>query len=96
MSHSCSWPSCSSDCWCGYTRAQDALEPIASANVLLLLGWWLGQTVELALAGLVAGTGLRAAQLRPLVLRVGGGVTLLVVVTIALQSAGLAPAMRIR
>jgi hypothetical protein len=69
---------------------------IASANVLLLLGWWLGQTVELALAGLVAGTGLRAAQLRPLVLRVGGGVTLLVVVTIALQSAGLAPAMRIR
>ncbi len=65
---------------------------ISTAELSLLLGWFLGQTVEMGLAGAVTGSGLEGQRLRVLFVRVLALVVLLVVVTIVLQSAGLAPA----
>jgi hypothetical protein len=41
---------------------------IATINPLLALSWFLGQTVELGIAGLIAGAGLGAASLKKLAL----------------------------
>ena len=37
---------------------------ITTANPILMLGWFFGQTIETAIAGLVAGTGFGAENLR--------------------------------
>ena len=39
------------------------LYSISTASPLLLLGWWFGQTIELALAGAVVGQGLKTRKL---------------------------------
>jgi hypothetical protein len=59
---------------------------IATINPLLALSWFLGQTIELGIAGLVAGAGLGAESLKKLAL---GAVVILfvsVVVGILLQN----------
>jgi len=65
---------------------------ISTADASLLAGWFLGQTVELALAGAVAGSALTGRSIGKLSLKVAALVLLLAVVTVALQSFGLAPA----
>src|SRR3972149_782989 len=71
------------------------LASVSTASPALLLGWFVGQTVEMGIGGAVAGEGLQRDSLRPLVL----GVVLLllasIILTILLQSLGLAPAARV-
>lgn len=67
---------------------------ISTAELGLLAGWFAGQTVEMGIAGAVAGSGLAGQRLRTLFVRVVALVLGLVVVTIAMQSLGLAPAAR--
>lgn len=64
---------------------------ISTAGLGLLAGWFISQTVQLGLAGMVAGSGLAGQRLRTLFLRVVALVLFLVVVTVVLQSLGLAP-----
>lgn len=61
---------------------------ISTASPLLLAGWFVGQTLELALAGAVLGAGLAGMRLRPLFLLVLAFVLVAAAVTIALQSFG--------
>jgi hypothetical protein len=71
------------------------LASISTAEPLLLLGWFVGQTVELAVGGAVIGAALAGQSLSRLL----GAVIILdlalVVATVALQSLGLAPAVRL-
>ena len=67
---------------------------ISTAGLGLLVAWFLSQTLQMAVAGMVAGSGLAGQRLRTLFLRVALFVLLLVVVTIVLQNVGLAPAAR--
>lgn len=46
------------------------LYSISTASPLLLLGWFLGQTIELGLAGAVTGHGLATRKLKGLVIKV--------------------------
>lgn len=71
------------------------LYSISTAPVALLLGWWLGQSVELGLAGAVIGARFGGVPMRRLWPRVLIVVLVLFSVTVALQSLGLAPAMRL-
>lgn len=71
------------------------LASITTARWELLAGWWVGQTVELGAAGAVAGRALHGASLGRLILEVVGLVLLLFVVTVVLQTVGLAPQTRI-
>lgn len=59
----------------------------------LLVGWWLGQAAELALAGSVIGAVLEGASTRSVVAKVAVAAFLLLAATVALQAAGLAPPM---
>lgn len=68
---------------------------ITTAPADLLLGWWLGQGLELGLAGAVLGAGLGGVSLRRIWGLVGGAVLVLVVVVVALQTMGLAPAVKL-
>ena len=43
---------------------------ISSAKPLLLIAWFLGQTAELGISGMVIGSGLAAEKLRPLLVKV--------------------------
>jgi hypothetical protein len=67
---------------------------ISSANGWLLVGWWVGQTLELGLAGYVAGSGLGTARLGALSVKVLAVVGVLVTLTIILQTVGIAPTSR--
>ena len=68
---------------------------ISTASVALLMGWLIGQTLELAIAGAVVGSGLASTRLRRLLVVVIVFVLLSVVTTIILQSLGVVPATRI-
>jgi len=59
----------------------------------LLVGWWIGQGIELALAGAVLGAAAAGTTTRALLTKVGAAVLLLVVAVVAMQVAGLAPPM---
>lgn len=72
------------------------LASIATAGWRLLLAWFLGQTVELTLAGLVAGSSLARQRQRPLVVAVLALVVVAVAATVVMQNLGLAPAPEIR
>ena len=65
---------------------------ISTADPLLLIGWWLGQTVELAVAGYVIGSAMAGARLRNLALLVGAILVLGAASAVLLQSIGYAPA----
>jgi hypothetical protein len=61
----------------------------------LLAGWFAAQTAQFAAGGLVAGSALAGARLGPLLLRVLAFAGLLFLITVVLQSAGLAPAVKV-
>jgi len=67
------------------------LASITTARYGLLAGWFLGQTVEMSLAGAVAGTAFARKRLRGVVLLVFVLVVACFAFTVVLQSAGLAP-----
>ena len=66
---------------------------VSTISIPLALGWWLGQTAELALAGAVLGAARGGAPRRRLWGRVVLVVVTCVIVTVVLQSAGWAPPM---
>lgn len=68
---------------------------IATAPLPLLIGWFIGQSIEMMLGGAIATNGLQSEQLRSLTFRVFLLVIALVIITIIMQNIGLAPAIRI-
>lgn len=68
---------------------------ISTADPALMAGWFVGQSVELAVAGTFVGAARAGARLTRLFAQVVVGIVLLVIITIAMQSLGLAPAARI-
>jgi len=69
------------------------LYSITTAGAALLAAWWLGQAVELGLAGAVIGARAAGVSLRRAWLVVGATVIALVILTVVLQSLGWSPAM---
>ena len=63
------------------------LYSISTASPILLVGWWLGQTVELGLAGAVAGHGLAERKLGRLFWMIFGFVIIAFVAGIIWQNA---------
>ncbi len=70
------------------------LYSISTAGPALLAGWWVGQTVELGLAGAVLGAAANGVPLKRIWAIVAVAFVAFAAATIALQSAGLAPAMK--
>jgi len=70
------------------------LYSISVAEGDLLVGWWLGQGAELGLAGAFLGAAASGMERRRYVVKAAWVFGLLVAATVALQVAGLAPAMR--
>ncbi len=68
---------------------------ISTAGVGLMTGWFIGQTIEAGIGGLVAGVGLVTERPWRLMIYVVLFVVVAIIVTVILQSAGLAPAMRV-
>ena len=66
---------------------------ISTAAPALLAGWFVGQTVELGIAGMVAGSGLAVPQLGRLFVKVLAFVIGAFVLTVVLQNVDLAPAV---
>jgi hypothetical protein len=62
------------------------LVSITTASPLLMLGWFVGQAVELGIAGAVIGSGLGGTRLRRLSLKVIAFVVLAIVLSVALQN----------
>ena len=71
------------------------LYSISTAGWDLLLAWWIGQTLELGIAGIVAGEGLAGRRLSKLILWIIIFVILLVIITFVLQAVGFAPPMKL-
>ena len=71
------------------------LYSISTASVPLLVAWWVGQTLELGVAGGVIGGIAAGITFRRMLFGVTLIVVVLFVLTVALQSLGLAPAMRL-
>jgi len=65
---------------------------ISTAQPQLLAAWWIGQSMQLAVAGFVIGGAIGGARQRSLVFGVGAVLLLGVVTAVALQSIGYAPA----
>ena len=61
---------------------------ISTASPILLLGWFIGQTLELGLAGTVLGSGLATNRLRSLLVKVSVFFIVMVALTILLQNIG--------
>ncbi len=71
------------------------LASISSAKPPLLAGWFIGQAIELGVGGAVAGSALGDRPLKSVLVRVLALVIAAFVLTVALQTAGLAPAVRL-
>jgi hypothetical protein len=71
------------------------LYSISTASPRLLVGWFVIQVIEIAIAGAIIGQGLLVDSLRRLTLVVVIGFILLFIVTVVMQTLGLAPAMMI-
>ena len=69
------------------------LYSISTIEMDLLLGWWIGQTLELGIAGMVAGAGIFGKSLKALLKWVILFVVIMIIITIILQSLGFAPPM---
>lgn len=69
------------------------LYSISSAPADLLIGWWIGQAIELGAAGAVIGAGLGSVPRRTIYGRVAVALLICLVATIGLQVLGWAPAM---
>ncbi len=70
------------------------LYSITPAPLPLLAGWWVGQTAELGLAGAVLGAAAAGTPLKRIWTVVAVATATLVIAAIALQSLGLAPAVK--
>ena len=70
-----------------------ALASISTAKHTMLVGWFVGQTIESGIGGAVLGAALSARRLRGVVVRVVVLIVVCVVATIVLQNTGLAPAI---
>lgn len=68
---------------------------ISTASPAMLVGWFIGQTLETAYAGGIIGQGLRVAQTRRLVIIVALITLGFIILTITLQSLGLASSTQI-
>ena len=68
---------------------------VSTAAIPLLLGWFIGQMLEFALAGAIIGSGLAGIRLRRLFGIVMGFVLLSVIATIILQTLGVVPTTHI-
>jgi hypothetical protein len=66
---------------------------ISTATPALLAGWFAGQTAEMSIAGMVAGSGLAGPRLGRLSVKVLAFVIGAFVLTVVLQNVGLAPAV---
>jgi len=71
------------------------LASISTAGPALLAGWFAGQVAELALAGYMVGSALAGGNLKRLFRDVLILIVLFAIATIALQSLGIAPSVRI-
>ncbi|HEX6189726.1 MAG TPA: hypothetical protein VFZ40_16745 [Pyrinomonadaceae bacterium] len=71
------------------------LMSISTASVGLLVGWFFGQTIELGVAGMFAGSGLSGAQLSRLFIIVIGLIFLSLIIIVGLQSTGIVPVLRV-
>ena len=71
------------------------LYSISTAEPTLLAGWWVGQALELGLAGAVLGAVASGTPLKRVWLIVASVVLASIVATVVLQSLGLAPAMKV-
>jgi hypothetical protein len=68
---------------------------ISTASLSLLTGWFIGQMLELSLAGAVVGSGLAGMRVRRLFGAMLVFVLLCIITTIMLQSLGIVPTTRI-
>lgn len=68
---------------------------ISTASTGLMTGWFFGQTIEAAIGGMVTGAGLITDRPWRLMVYVIIFVVVAIIITVTLQSAGLAPAMRV-
>ncbi|MBI4316807.1 MAG: hypothetical protein HY679_12800, partial [Chloroflexi bacterium] len=68
---------------------------VSTTSLPLLMGWFIGQTLEMAMAGAVIGSGLAGVRLRRLFGVVIVFVLLSIITTIILQSLGIVPTTRI-
>lgn len=71
------------------------LYSISTARLPLLAGWWIGQAIELGLAGAVLGAAASGVPLKRIWLAVGLAAAGCIVGTIVLQTLGLAPVMKV-
>jgi hypothetical protein len=71
------------------------LYSISTASWRLLAGWWIGQAIELGLAGAVLGAVAGGARLKRVWALVMVAVIICLAVTITLQSIGWAPAVKV-
>jgi hypothetical protein len=71
------------------------LYSVSTASLSLLPAWWVGQSVELAFAGAVLGAAADGVPLKRVCAVVGVAVVVLAAATVALQSLGFAPAMKV-
>lgn len=71
------------------------LYSISTATLPVLAAWWIGQTVELGVAGAVLGAGLNGARLKRIWITTAVAVAACVVATIVLQSIGFAPSVKV-
>ena len=67
------------------------LASVSTASPILLAGWFIGQTLEMAIGGAAAAYGLQQGRLGPLALRVGLLLVASFILTVLLQSFGFAP-----
>lgn len=70
------------------------LYSISTAPLPLLAGWWIGQSLELGLAGAVLGAAAGGTRLRRIWILVVSAVLVCVAAAVVLQSLGIAPAVR--
>ncbi len=68
---------------------------VSTAKIGLLIGWWIGQSLELGIAGAIVGRALEKSTMRSLWIMVIVFVIILIIVTILLQNLGLAPSVKL-
>ena len=71
------------------------LYSISSAGWDLLLAWWIGQTLELGIAGIVVGAGIAGKLLSKITVWIIVFVVLMVILTFVLQAIGFASPMKL-